>query len=131
MNAGPDSLQGQPRHKLRLGIVGCGAITEASHLPAALSSAAVEGVALSDTNAVRLDYLRQLYALADIGFVDYRALFDRVDAVVLALPNHLHAPIGVEFLSRGVHVLCEKPLAPSSDECQQLCRAARENAVTL
>jgi predicted dehydrogenase len=117
--------------KIRLGIVGCGAITEAAHLPAALSSPAVEVVALSDTNAARLGYVQQLYALPDIGFVDYRALFDRVDAVVLALPNHLHAPIGLEFLRRGIHVLCEKPLALTSGECQQLCQAAREHAATL
>jgi predicted dehydrogenase len=130
MNPGSDLPQVRTS-KLRLGIVGCGAITEAAHLPAALSSPAVEVVALSDTNAARLEYLQRLYALSDIGFVDYQALFDRVDAVVLALPNHLHAPIGLEFLRRGVHVLCEKPLATSSGECQQLCQAARENAATL
>ena len=58
-------------------------------------------------------------------------MLDRVDAVVLALPNHLHAPIGEEFLNRRIHVLCEKPLAPTSAECERVCRAARANSAVL
>jgi predicted dehydrogenase len=58
-------------------------------------------------------------------------VLDRVDAVVLALPNHLHASIGLEFLERRIPVLSEKPLAPTSAECERLCRAARANSAVL
>jgi predicted dehydrogenase len=117
--------------RLRLGIIGCGAITETAHLPAALSSPLIELTALSDPNPARLEYLLRLHGLPPIGFSDHRSVLDRVDAVVLALPNHLHAPIGEEFLDRRIHVLCEKPLAPTSAACERLCRAARANSAVL
>jgi len=116
---------------VRLGIIGCGAITGTAHLPAALSSAAVELTALSDTNPARLRYLQRQHGLGPIVCGDYREAMRRVDAVILALPNHLHAPVGVEFLSRGIHVLSEKPLATTRDECEQLCHAARSTRAVL
>src|SRR5581483_12516068 len=88
------SKAGQQR--LALGIVGCGAITENAHLPAALNSSAVEIVALVDTNAKRLRYLEGEFGLPKLGRTNYRECFGEVDAVVLALPNHLHAQVGGE-----------------------------------
>lgn len=122
----PNSLQ-----PLRLGIIGCGAITESAHLPAALDSPLVEVAALCDSVAQRVRYLQRLYGLADVGCTDHRAIFDRVDAVVLAVPNHLHAPIAIDFLSRGIHVLCEKPLATTSADCERLCSAAHARSAVL
>ena len=117
--------------KLRLGVIGCGAITENAHLPAALSSPLIDVTALSDPDSARLEHLLRQYGLPRIGHTDHRSVLDRVDAVILALPNHLHTPIGVEFLERGIHVLCEKPLALTTAECERLCRAARANCATL
>jgi len=116
---------------LRLGIIGCGAITEGAHLPAVLSSPQVELTALSDVNASRLQYLRRRFGLGSIDCSDYRDVVPRVDAVILALPNGLHAPVGVALLSQGVHVLCEKPLALTRHECEQLCQAARSTSSML
>jgi predicted dehydrogenase len=122
----PNGLQ-----RLRLGIIGCGAITECAHLPAALASPLVEIAALCDSGTQRVRYLQRLFALADVGYTDYRAIFDRVDAVVLAVPNHLHAPIAIDFLSRGIHVLCEKPLATTSADCERLCNMAHARSAVL
>jgi predicted dehydrogenase len=116
---------------VRIGIVGCGAIAESAHLPAVLSSPRVELTALSDLNASRLESLRRRYRLGPIAFPDYREIVGRVDAVILALPNHLHAPVGLELLSRGIHVLCEKPLALTRRECDELCEAARSTSSVL
>jgi predicted dehydrogenase len=91
----------------------------------------VELAALADTNELRLRYLQHRFGLRPIFFNDYRQLFGRVDAVILAVPNALHAPIGVEFLSRGIHVLCEKPLAVTRRECEQLCQAAQATSSLL
>lgn len=116
---------------LRIGIIGCGAIAEGAHLPAVLSSPQVGLTALSDLNASRLRYLRRRYHLGPITFADYHEVVRRVDAVILALPNGLHAPVGVELLSQGIHVLCEKPLALNRHECEQLCQAARSTSSVL
>jgi predicted dehydrogenase len=118
--------------QIRLGIVGGGAIAENAHVPAALSSRVVELTALSDTNDSRLRYLQQKFSLRkDICFADYRDVFTRSDAVIIALPNHLHATVGCEFLSRGVHVLCEKPLATSLRECETMLNASRATGAVL
>jgi len=116
---------------LRIGIIGCGAIAEGAHLPAVLASPEVELTALSDVNASRLQYLRRRFGLGPIALGDYRDVIGRVDAVILALPNDLHAPVGVELLSQGVHVLCEKPLTLTRHECEQLCQAARTTSSVL
>jgi predicted dehydrogenase len=120
------------RTNVRLAIIGCGAIAEDSHLPAALSSPLVELVAVCDANDARLRYIQRQFDLGRaIATSDYRQLFPLVDAVILALPNSLHAPIGCEFLSRGIHVLCEKPLAVTRAECELLCNSAREGGAVL
>ena len=110
--------------KIRLGIIGCGAITENHHLPAALSSSQLDVTVLSDSNEARLRYIQRQFGLSCCVLTDYRAAFGLVDVVILALPNHLHAPIGCEFLAHGIHVLCEKPLGSSAMECEELCRVA-------
>jgi len=125
------SIVARTKGPVRIGIIGCGAIAEGAHLPAVLSSPQVELAAISDLNASRLQYLRRRYRLGPIAFQDYREVVGRVDAVILALPNHLHAPVGVELLSRGIHVLCEKPLAVTRHECEQLTQAARSAASIL
>jgi predicted dehydrogenase len=120
-----------PTGRVRIGIIGCGAIAEGAHLPAVLSSPQVELTAISDLSTARLEWLRRRYRLGPIAVPDYREVVGRVDAVILALPNHLHAPVGVELLSRGIHVLCEKPLALTRQECEQLCQTARSTSSVL
>jgi len=116
---------------VRIGIVGCGAIAEGAHLPAVLSSPGVELTAISDLSAARLEWLRRRYRLGPIARLDYREVVGQVDAVILALPNHLHAPVALELLSHGIHVLCEKPLALTRHECEQLCQTARSTSSVL
>jgi predicted dehydrogenase len=124
-------IRDNPATKLRLGIIGCGAIAEGAHIPAALATSKGELTALSDNSEHRLRQIQAEFGIGPIGFTDYRQIFDKVDAVVLALPNTLHAPIASEFLSRKIHVLCEKPLASTSQECETMCRAAQESGVVL
>jgi predicted dehydrogenase len=62
---------------------------------------------------------------------DYRELFGRVDAVTIAVPTVHHLAIAREFLSRGVHVLVEKPMTPTLAEADELIEAARESGAVL
>jgi predicted dehydrogenase len=62
---------------------------------------------------------------------DYKEILPDVDAVLLALPHHLHHSIGMDCLRAGKHVLMEKPLANTKEECEDLIRAAHEAQVTL
>lgn len=116
--------------RVRLGIVGCGYVTAMSHLPASLLVDEVEVVALVD---LQLDLVRRLAQTHNIPLstTDYNEIFDEVDAVIIAVPHHLHAPIAVDFLKRGIHVLVEKPMAISTEECEQMISAARLSQARL
>lgn len=54
-----------------------------------------------------------------------------IEAVVIALPLHLHASVSIECMKRGKHVLCEKLMARNIKECKDMIRVARENRVIL
>jgi predicted dehydrogenase len=62
---------------------------------------------------------------------DWRQILDEVDAISFATPHHLHYPMGMEAIAAGKHVLMEKPLANTEEECLKLIQAAEEKGVTL
>jgi predicted dehydrogenase len=49
---------------------------------------------------------------------------DGIEAVAIVTPNHMHAPVAVEFLKRGIHVICDKPLTATLPEAKKLAKAA-------
>jgi predicted dehydrogenase len=68
-------------------------------------------------------------------FSDFRAMYDKLgdkfDAVVVAIPDHMHAIVGITAMQRGKHVYCEKPLAHTVWECRQMrLWAKKQNVVT-
>lgn len=65
------------------------------------------------------------------ALADFREVFGRVDAAVIAAPTRFHHPLGLALLSQGVHVLMEKPLAARRAEADQLVAAARRFGVVL
>lgn len=116
-------MQTQP---LRIGIVGMGGIGEA-HLKADRQVPGVEVVAVADPNETRLNLMASTYGIEN-KYTDYRDLLarDDLDAVTVATPNALHAPVTIAALQSGRHVLCEKPLARSGAEGESMVRAAVE-----
>jgi predicted dehydrogenase len=67
------------------------------------------------------------------AFGSYQAMLDsdRVDAVYISLPNHLHAEWAIRALRAGKHVLCEKPFALSLEEVDAMIAASRETGCYL
>lgn len=120
-----------PPVPLRVALVGCGAVSERLHLPALSGSAAVRVSVLVDPDAQRLA------SLAARAGPDVRAAPSLVDierfadAAIVAVPNHLHTPIAVELLERGLHVLVEKPPAVSLEEARALVTTAKRSGRAL
>ncbi len=117
-------------NKLKLGIFGCGKVTESLHLPVALQSNAFEVTCLVDTHFSRAEKLAQQYGISSVSN-DYHKILNEVDAVILATPNHLHAPMTIDLLQRGVHVLVEKPMALVSSDCEKMVLAAKHSNCVL
>jgi predicted dehydrogenase/nucleoside-diphosphate-sugar epimerase len=110
--------------KLKLAVIGCGAVTKLSHLPAIARSEDVELVALVDKDLARARHLLEEFSIEAAVFDDYRQVFDRVEAAIVALPNALHAPVTIDLLKHGVHVLVEKPMALHSQDCEAMIATA-------
>ena len=85
-------------------------------------------VALCDVDAKYAAHTFKTYPQAEV-YRDYRVLFDKrrdIDAVVIATPDHMHAPITLTALRAGRHVYVEKPMAHSIEEARLMTRVAKE-----
>jgi len=120
--------------KIGLAVVGCGGQGR-SDMSELLSSGA-NLVALCDPDASQIEKARETAAKNGgnqaKGFEDYRELLDNApnyDAVLIATPDHWHAPLCKAFMEVGKHVYCEKPLTHSVAEARELRELARRSKV--
>ena len=113
--------------KLRVAIIGCGSIARNRHLGEFNNHQEVEIVAVCDIVASRVEETAQEYNAK--AYTSYEALLENetLDAVSVCLPNYLHAPVSIAALNAGCHVLCEKPMATSREEAQQMIDVAKQN----
>lgn len=118
--------------KLRIGILGTGVINRDFHLPVLRNHPQAEVVAAANH---RPESLKKLAADFNIpktttDFAELAADPD-VDAVINSLPNYLHAPVTIQMLEAGKHVLCEKPMAMNVAEGEQMIAAAERSGRKL
>lgn len=116
--------------KVRLAVLGCGAVAQINHLPAIAASERAETVAVVDADAGRAQAIARRFGVP-VFATDWREILDRVDAAVVALPNNLHAPVAIDLLRRGIPVLVEKPMALSVAECDEMIAASEEGGAAL
>jgi predicted dehydrogenase len=110
---------------VRLGIIGCGNVTEKRHLPAIQSVHDLQVVALADIDQERLHRVADRFGVEN-RYVDYRDLLadPGVEAVAVCTPMQWHVEMAIAALDAGKHVLVEKPLALSLDEAETLIERA-------
>jgi predicted dehydrogenase len=115
---------------IRLAMIGCGRAAESLHLPSAALSTGVETSVLVDVDLGRARALADAYGVAEVRETPAEVA-GLADVAVVALPHHLHAPVTRELLEAGLHVLVEKPLALSAEECGELAALAERTGRTL
>ena len=121
------------RKRIRYAVVGLGHIAQAAVLPAfAHAKKNSTLVALVSDDPEKRRKISKKYALDQTySYSEYERCLEQVDAVYIALPNSMHADYTIRAAKAGVHVLCEKPMAVTADECQRMIRACRDNRVKL
>ncbi|HXF10783.1 MAG TPA: Gfo/Idh/MocA family oxidoreductase, partial [Desulfuromonadaceae bacterium] len=121
--------------KIRYAVVGLGHIAQFAVLPAFKNAQKNSSlVALVSDDEVKLNSMAREYGVKHTFHYDeYETCLHSglIDAVYIALPNNLHRDYAVRAAQAGVHVLCEKPLAVTEDDCQKIIRACAENDVKL
>ena len=109
--------------RIRMGWIGCGGIAKV-HAENILDLAdRMEVTCVVDILPDRAEAVAAMVPGACVE-TDYRRIDEQVDAVLISLPHDLHAEATLHFLSAGKHVLVEKPMANSEDECRQMIDAA-------
>ncbi|MCU0569583.1 MAG: Gfo/Idh/MocA family oxidoreductase [Oculatellaceae cyanobacterium Prado106] len=125
---------GKGDRKIRYAVVGLGWFAQQAALPAFAQSENSELAALVSDDSTKLQELSQKYGVQHTYSYDqYEDCLTsgEIDAVYIALPNHLHCEYTVRTANQGIHVLCEKPMAVTAEECQQMIRACESNQVKL
>lgn len=115
---------------LKIAIVGTGIIA-GLHIDAISKLDNCTLVALCDLNKPKLD---ELCAKLNVpGYTDYKEMSEKedFDAVILNLPHGLHAEATVFFLESGRHVLVEKPMANTLEECDKMLESAKNSGKRL
>lgn len=119
---------GATSERLKVGIIGGGAITQVAHLPVLKKMRSVEVQAICDTDLPKARALATRFGIKD-AFDDIEELlgYEALDAVVICSPNHLHESHIQAALSANLHVLVEKPLAMSALSVQRVLRAVEKH----
>lgn len=113
---------------ITVGLFGCGAVSEMLYVPSLArleQERLVHVSAVVDPNAHRTALVQRTLTRAT-SFSDAGALFanQSIDLAIIATPHRWHADLTVASLDRGAHVLCEKPMALSTMECDRMTAAA-------
>jgi len=113
--------------KIRYAIVGLGHIAQTAVLPVFKHAENSELAALVSGNPEKHRELSERYRVKAHGYDDLENALEKekVDAVYIATPNILHREHTERAARAGVHVLCEKPMATTQDDCEAMIREAK------
>ncbi|MEX2511847.1 MAG: Gfo/Idh/MocA family oxidoreductase [Cyclobacteriaceae bacterium] len=115
---------------ISIGIIGAGNFS-IKHIDAIRKLPNLHLKAICRRDPLALDQLNKTYGLE--GYTDYKKLLENpaIDAVLIATPHHLHAGMAIEAAASGKHVLMEKPMASTWEDCQAIYEASEKNKVKL
>src|SRR2546430_15878740 len=117
--------------RLRCAVIGTGGFG-LDHLNSLLHCPRAAAVAVAETNPERLKEAADRFKISR-AYADYHDLLDQpdIDALTVAVPNHLHARIAIDALQARKHVLLEKPMAMNAREAAKIVETAKKIRRTL
>ena len=114
--------------KIKVGVIGVGRMGK-YHVGILSELPEVELTTVVDIDSKSRKVIEENYGTP--GFENYKDIYGKVDAAVVAVPTGLHFPIAKDLLNAGIHVLLEKPCANNLDHARELFKIAEDKALTL
>ncbi|HEX2739610.1 MAG TPA: Gfo/Idh/MocA family oxidoreductase [Rubrobacter sp.] len=122
----------EEQRALRVGVLGAGPISQAAHFEACRKAENAELYAICDVAEDLLERVAAIHA-PENTYGDYDAMLAApdVDAVIVAIADQFHVPMALKALSAGKHVLVEKPMGVTVEECRRLRDAAEASGLVV
>ena len=120
--------------KVRIGVIGCGGIAKAKHLPAYQKNTQAELVTFCDIVEEKAVFARDKFGKPECNvYTDYKEMLknERLDAALVLTHNSEHCRITVDALNAGLNVLCEKPMAMNYEEAKKMIEARDKSGKVL
>ena len=117
--------------KVKVGMVGLGLVST-SHLKGYKSHPEAEIVAVCDLDKTRAEQFASNFGISNV-FTSYDEMLEKaeINAIDIATPTYLHAPMAMQAIKAGKHVHCEKPFCRSIGEGLEVCNAASQSGLKL
>jgi predicted dehydrogenase len=127
----PSCMSEEQRH-LRVGVLGAGPISQAAHFEACRKAKNAELYAICDVAEDLLERMVAIHA-PEKAYDDYDAMLadPNVDAVIVAIADQFHIPMALMALKAGKHVLVEKPMGVTVEECEELKERAETTGLVV
>lgn len=117
------------RQKISIGIIGCGWITEYAHIPTILQNGEATLLSVYDVDSNRASFISKKFNITK-WFDDLEEfLLSGINSVIIATPNYTHGDYTLSAIEHGLHVLCEKPVAISTEEMLKIKNAIKEQDI--
>ena len=116
---------------VKIGIIGCGKVAQVRHIPEGLANPNATIVGYYDYSEKRAQETASTYG--GKVYKNYEDMLNdsQIDAVCVLTPNNTHAEISIAALGSGKHVLCEKPMATTIEDCEAMVLASKEAGKSL
>ncbi len=111
---------------INVGVIGCGRIAQERHLPEYSRNENVNIMGVFDLNQGRAEETAKRYGAVAYGSYEELLNDPKIDAVSVCAANYAHAEITTAALRDGKHVLCEKPMAVTLEQCKEMVRTAKK-----
>ncbi|MBQ3756541.1 MAG: Gfo/Idh/MocA family oxidoreductase [Oscillospiraceae bacterium] len=116
---------------IKIGILGCGKIAQVRHIPEYDENPCCELVGFFNPTRSRAEDMAAKYGGKVYDTADELLADPEIDAVSVCAANNAHAELSIKALKAGKHVLCEKPMAISLADCEEMVRVAKEQGKRL
>ncbi len=120
--------------KIKIAIVGCGGIAGGKHMPSLSKLKNIEMIAFCDIKKERAVKAAETFGTEDSTvYTDYHEMLrnEKLDVVHVCTPNNSHSVISIAAMEAGCHVMCEKPMAKTSQEALAMIEAAKRTGKKL